>query len=61
MQSTKEKMSKIIESQPDDASFEEILKELAFELMVDRGLDDVREGRLISNEELQEKINSWQK
>ena len=61
MHNTKEKMSKIIQSQPDDATYEEILKELAFELMVNRGMDDVRNGRSISNEEMREKINSWQK
>jgi len=52
MHNTKEKMSRIIESQPDDSSYEEILKELAFELMVDRGMDDVRKGHSISKEEM---------
>jgi len=61
MQNTKEKMSKIIQSQPDDASYEEIMKELAFELMVDRGMNDARVGNAISNEEMKTKINSWQK
>ncbi len=61
MQSTKEKMSRIIKSQPDDSSYEEIMRELAFELMVDRGLDDSRKGRVISNEEMKNKISSWQK
>jgi len=61
MQSTKEKMSKIIQSQPDDASFEEIMKELTFELMVSRGMDDVRKRRSSSNEDLKNKISSWQK
>jgi len=61
MQTIKEKMSTIILSQPEDASYEEIMKELAFELMVNRGLDDARKNRVISNEELENKMSSWQK
>ena len=48
MSSVKEKMTEIIRSQPDDASYEEIMKELAFERMVERGLEDTRKGRVIS-------------
>lgn len=61
MQNTKEKMFKIIQSQPDDSSYEEIMRELAFDLMVNRGLDDSRNDRTVSNDELKNKINSWQK
>ncbi|NOZ62805.1 MAG: hypothetical protein GXO74_14125 [Calditrichaeota bacterium] len=61
MSDTKEKMTKIIQSQPDDASYEEILKELAFERMIERGLEDSRKGRLISNEEMSRRIRKWQK
>jgi len=45
-----------IEAQPDDASYDEILRELAFERMVERGLSDSREGRTISNEEMGNRI-----
>ena len=61
MSEVKEKMMKIIESQPEDASYGEILKELAFEIVVDRGLEDAREGRVISNEKMKLRIQSWQK
>ena len=61
MKSTKEKMSDIIKSQPEDASYEEIMRELAFELMVDRGMEDSRKGNTISNDEMKNKIRSWQK
>ena len=61
MKSTKEKMSDILKSQPEDASYEEIMRELAFELMVDRGMEDSRKGNTISNDEMKSKINSWQK
>lgn len=57
----KEKMKEVIDSQPDDATYEEILRELAFERMVERGLMDSREGRVISDREVGHRIRSWQK
>ena len=61
MSTPKEKMTEIINSQPDDSSYEELLKELAFELMVERGLDDSRAGRSISNVEMAHRIRTWSK
>ena len=61
MSTAKEKMTEIIRSQPDDNSYEEILRELAFAIMVERGLSDSREGRTISNEEMGRRIRPWQK
>jgi predicted transcriptional regulator len=57
----KEKMKELIEEQPDDASYDEIMRELAFARMVERGLSDVREGRVISNEDMGKRIRLWQK
>ena len=57
----KEIMKEVIESQPDDATYEEILKELAFERMVERGLVDSREGHVISNGEMGNRVRSWQR
>ena len=53
---TKEKIKEIIDSQPDDATYEEIVRELAFSGMVKRGLEDAREGRTISNKEMGKRI-----
>jgi predicted transcriptional regulator len=58
---TKEKMKEIIEEQPEDATYEEIVRELAFAGMIDRGLEDARHGRLISHEEMGKRIRLWQK
>ena len=60
MQAIKKRMFEIIQEQPEDASYEEILRELAFERMVQRGLNDSREGRVIDNEEMEKRIRSWQ-
>ena len=60
MQAIKKRMFEVIQQQPEDASYEEILRELAFERMVQRGLNDSREGRVIDNEDMEERIRSWQ-
>jgi len=57
----KEKMAEVIFEQPEDATYDEILRELVFEKMIERGLEDSRAGRTISNENLKHKINSWRK
>lgn len=59
MSGVKEKMKRVIESVPEDASYEEIMRELVFERMIDRGLEDVREGRTISNNEMKKRIRTW--
>ena len=44
----KERILALVEQQPDDSSFDEILHELAFARMVDRGLVDVAAGRVVA-------------
>lgn len=61
MSNVKAKMTEVIQSQPEDASYEEIMRELAFDRMVQRGLEDSRGGRVISNEEAGKRIRTWQK
>ena len=56
----KQNAEKIIQSLPDDASYDEILKELAFAKMIEQGLDDSENNRVISNEEMEQKILEWQ-
>jgi predicted transcriptional regulator len=57
--SVKEQMVQIIEAQPEDSSFDEILRELAFARMIERGLEDVDQSRTVSHEEMGRKIESW--
>ena len=61
MASAKEQMKAIIEQQPDDSSYDEILRELAFARMVERGLADSDARRTISHEEMGRRIKSWRK
>ncbi len=58
MFSIKEQMFQIIKDQPDDSSYDEILCELAFAQMVDRGLADSQANRTITNDEMKKKIQS---
>lgn len=57
----KEKIKALVDAQPDDASFDQILRELAFEEMVERGLEDSRNGKVISNNAMKKRIDQWQK
>lgn len=56
----KEIMAHIIASQPEDASYEEIMRELSFEYMIERGMEDIRKGRIISSQEMGHCICTWQ-
>ena len=49
MSSVKDEMKRIIQEQPDDSSFDEILSELALARMIDRGLRDSEAGRSVSD------------
>ena len=59
MSKAKEGLTKLIEDQPEDSSGDEIVRELAFHLMVERGLADSDAGRVISNDEMARRIRSW--
>jgi predicted transcriptional regulator len=61
MSAAKERMTEVIQNQPDDATFEEMLRELAFEKMIEQGLSDSRQGKSLSNEEMKRRISAWQK
>ncbi|HEV7667757.1 MAG TPA: hypothetical protein VGS22_04475 [Thermoanaerobaculia bacterium] len=55
----KQAMIQLLEQQPDDSSADELLREIAFVRMVDRGLADSDQGRTIDHEEVAERIASW--
>ena len=61
MATPKEELTRLIERQPDDSSREEIVRELAFHVMVERGLADADAGRTITNAEMERRIRSWRK
>lgn len=56
----KEQMVEVINSQPMDSTYDEIMRELAFQRMINRGLEDSRQQRTISNEDMLQRISVWQ-
>jgi len=61
MSTAKEELARLIAGQPDDSSREEIVRELAFHVMVERGLADSDARRTMPNDDVGRRIRSWQK
>ena len=61
MRDAKTQMVEIIKEQPEDSTFDDLLRELAFQRMVERGLENEYAGQTISNEDASKRIRSWQK
>ena len=59
MSHVKENMIKIINNQPDDSSYDEILQELSFVNMVNKGLRDSKKNNVTGADELKKEINNW--
>jgi hypothetical protein len=61
MSTAKEEISRLVQSQPADSSREEIVRELAFHVMVERGLVDSDAKRTLSNSDMAHRIRAWRK
>ena len=59
MSTAKDELTRLIQEQPEDSSSEDIIRELAFHLMIQRGLADSDAKRTISNEEMSRRIRTW--
>jgi len=59
MTAPKEEAKKIIDALPEDTTYDEILRELAFDKMIQRGLEDIDDGKVISNNEMEQTIAKW--
>ena len=60
MATPKEDLKALLDAQPDDSSSEELVRELAFHIMVERGLADSDAKRTVSSDEMERRIRSWQ-
>ena len=58
MTAPKKQIKKIVDSLPEDSSYEEIIKELAFHKMIENGLKDSKDNKTISNEEMKKRIKN---
>ena len=61
MVTAKDELKTLLEQQPEDSTSEELVRELAFHVMIQWGLADSDAGRTISNEEMGRRIRSWPK
>lgn len=57
----KAQMIAILADQPDDSSFDDLLRELAFNRMVIRGLAHVEDGSTIGTDELRRRVKGWRR
>ncbi len=60
MSTAKDQIKQILDSQPEDSTYDELLRELAFKRMVDKGLEDSKQERTISNKDMESRIKQWQ-
>ncbi len=60
-QTARDRVLMLVREMPGDRSYDEILRELAFVRMVDRGLADADAGRRIDTGELRKRIRAWQR
>ncbi len=60
MATAKQDLKELLDQQPEDSSSEEIVRELAFHVMIQRGLADSDSGDVISNEQMAHRIRTWQ-
>lgn len=51
----------LIRKLPDEVTTDAIMEELYFKRQVDKGLQDVAEGRVLSHQELKERLAQWRK
>jgi len=55
----KEEVRKILDTIPDDASFEDIQYHIYVREKIDRGLEDIEQGRVLSQEEVERRMSKW--
>ena len=51
----------LIQKLPDEVTTDAIMEELYFKQQVDKGLQDVAEGRVLTHQELKERLTRWRK
>lgn len=59
MQKAKDQVREILESLPEDASYEDIQYHIYVRQQVERGFADAEAGRLIPHEEVMKRLGKW--
>ena len=59
MRTAKEEVRKMLDKIPDDATFEDIQYHIYVREKIERGLKDIQEGHLLSQEEVEQRMSKW--
>lgn len=59
MATAKEEVRKILERLPDDVSFEDIQYHIYVREKVERGLEDIKNNRVLTQEEVERRMSKW--
>jgi predicted transcriptional regulator len=59
MGTPKEEVRKMLDQMPDDASFEDIQYHIYVREKIQRGLKDIEEGHVLSQEEVERRMSKW--
>jgi len=57
--STKEEVLKLIKSLPEDVSMDDIMEELYVKLKIDKGIQELDAGKVVSHEIVKDKLGKW--
>lgn len=57
--STKEEVIKLIKDLPKNVTLEHIMRELYVRTKIDKGIQDLNAGKVVSHDEVKEKLGKW--
>ena len=58
-QQAKDEIRKILDQLPDDATLDDIQYHIYVRQKIDRGLDDISKGRLLTEEDFDRRMSRW--
>ncbi len=59
MSTPKDEVRKLLDQLPEDSSFEDIQYHIYVREKIERGLKDVKEGRVVTVEEVERRMSKW--
>jgi hypothetical protein len=59
MVTAKDKVRKLLQTVPDEATFDDIQYSIYVRQKIERGLEDVRQGRVLSQKEVERRMAQW--
>ena len=59
MSTAKDEVRKLLEQLPDNSSFEDIQYHIYVREKIERGLDEIKQGHVLSQEEVERRMSKW--